>query len=186
MRKLLLLLILVIPFFLYGQDNNFKPDISVSGIVIQDSVSLKSKVPNIMNLIDHHGPGAVVYLLNKNESECLKLSFHSGSNSFEVAEFHIIPTDKLNVTETKSAKLNIDNFTTESKISLFMSRAELVKLKGNSFIEEKKENVEILKYQIDNFELSSFLQEYNYPIYYANYSFENGKLIKIDFGFEYP
>jgi len=186
MRKNLFLLLSLIPMFLNGQKIFFIPDTSVSGIKLQDSISLKSKIPNILDLIDHNGSGANVYLLNKDESEIVTLSFHSGSNAFVVAEIHIASIGKGSVIKTKTVKLAVDIFITESKIKLHIGKDDFIKIKGENYRLEKNGDTEVLKYVINNFESSVFLQRYNYPVYYANYSFKKGHLTKADFGFEYP
>jgi hypothetical protein len=186
MKKALSLFLILIPVLIYGQKDRFIPDTSIAGIKLQDPISLKLIIPDIRILTDYTGPGSHAYLLNKDESESVTLTFHAGSRSEIVAEIQLIGREKGKIKGSKTIKLNIDSFVTESNIKLNLNKNDLVKIKGTNYELEKINDKEILRYFIDNFETSSFLQRYNYPNYYANYIFKDNKLTKIEFGFTYP
>jgi hypothetical protein len=185
MRKMLTMIVTLIPIFLYGQKAIFIPDTSVSGIKLQDPISLTSKIQNIRALIDDSGPEGQAFILNKDNSEILILTFHAGTSWDRVAEFHIA-ANKQGTNYRKSIKLNIDRFVTESSIKLYMTKSDLIKIKGGNYKLEKVSDNEILKYEIDDYLTSQFLGRYNYPEYYEIYTFHKDRLIIIYFGFEYP
>jgi len=186
MKKVLSLSLILIPIFIYSQQGRFIPDTSIAGIKLQDPISLKTIIPDILMLTDYTGPGSHAYLLNKDESEIVILTFHAGSSSAIVAEIQLTGREKKQIKRAKIIKLNIDRFATESNIKLYINKSDLVKIKGTNYELEKRNDKEILRYFFDNFETSSFLQRYNYPNYYADYTFKDNKLIIIEFGFTYP
>lgn len=186
MKKAISLFLILIPILIYGQKDRFIPDTSIAGIKLQDPISLKTIIPDIRMLTDYTGPGSHAYLLNKDESESVTLTFHAGSTSDIVAEIQLIERKKGQIKGAKIIKLNIDRFVTESNIKLYINKSDLVKIKGTNYELEERNDKEILRYFFDNFETSSFLQRYNYPNYYADYTFKDNKLIKIEFGFTYP
>lgn len=77
--------------------------------------------PNYIKLVDFP-LGAEVFLLNKDESETLTVSFYAGSSAYEPMEFHISTSDKDRMIKSKTLKLNVDIFTTESNIKLHISK----------------------------------------------------------------
>ena len=185
MKKSFMVILTLIPVILYGQKTIFVPDTTVSGIKLQDPVSLTSKIPNIRTLIDESGPGGQAFILNRDSSEILILTFHAGTSWDRVAEFHI-SANKNGTHYRKSFKLNIDIFVTESNIKLKMTKNDLIKIKGRNYNLKKGSDNEIIKYEIDDYLTSKFLGRYNYPEYYEIYTFNKNRLIKIDFGFQYP
>jgi hypothetical protein len=186
MRNFLTLILLFVPIILSAQEDIFVPDTSVSGIKLQDPISLKALIPNILELKYTTGPGSRAFLQNKDGSENLTLTFHAGSTAYEVAEMHISAIKSEEIKNAKTIKLNIDRFITESNIKLNIRKTELIKIKGTNYETAIVNGNETLKYIIVIFETSSFLRRYNLPIYYANYTFKDDRLIIIDFGFEYP
>jgi hypothetical protein len=186
MKSILTLLFATLTLSIKGQDNTFIPDTSLSGLKLQDSISLRSIIPEFMEKIDFAGPGARLFIFNKDKTETATLIFHSGSQSDLIAEIKLNAFMDSEYIKDKSFKLNIDHFKTESNIKLGITKAELVQLKGEAYIIDKMNGKETLKYRITNDETSSFLIRYNYPSYYANYEFEKGLLKSVSFGFEYP
>jgi hypothetical protein len=186
MRNIILLIFIFIPSFLNGQIYIENPDTSISGIKLQDPSSLISKIPNIKSLIDSKGPEIRACLLNKDETEKAELIFHAGSSANEVAEIHVYAIDNKTIICSKPIKLDIDKFVTESNISLFMTRKEVVKKKGKIYVINHINGEVILYYTLNDFENSKFLKRYNYPEYHATYTFKRDRLIKMDFGFTYP
>ena len=172
-------------FGLHSQESIFIPDKSINGIFIFDSLSLKSKIPNICQLIDHEGPGARVCLLNNQKYQLLTLIFHSGSNAYEVAEIKVEFANS-DLDNNQKQILNADIFKTESGIKLNMGKQELINIKGNDYQIESLNGIEVLTYKISDFNKSDILKEYNMPEYYARYKFKNGSLIEFQFGFTYP
>ena len=182
---LILLLSSIVTIFSYSQKNNFIPDVSVIGIKLRDVYSMDKKFPNYKKLLDFPLE-AEVYLLNKDESETLTVSFYAGTSADEPMEFHISMTDETQLNKLKTIKLNVDRFTTESNIKLHISKDDLIKIKGQNYKLEKYGDLEIVKYRIDNIETSDFLQSFGLPEYFADYTFQKGKLLKVDFGFTNP
>jgi hypothetical protein len=89
MKYILILLIATLTLFLEAQDNTFIPDTSLSGLKLQDSISLRSIVPEFMEKIDYAGPGARIFLINKGKTETVTLIFHSGSKADLIAEINL-------------------------------------------------------------------------------------------------
>ena len=88
--------------------------------------------------------------------------------------------------KSKSIKISLDKFTTESNIQLNMTENKLIQIKGKDYTIEKDGDKEIIKYRISDSETSNFLIRHSCPAYYADYLFIRGLLNHISFGFEIP
>ena len=165
-----------------GQNSDFIPDTTVSGIKLFDFVTLKTMIPNINDLIDYNGPGGQADFVNKDATEHLICNFWSNG----ISEVHIARNNSELKQREKKTKLDIVVFQTESHIRLDMTKNEFIKIKGTKYKTEKAGDLEILKYGLNDLKSSSFLQKYHLPEYYADYTFKGGRLVKIDFGFPEP
>ncbi|HLO59896.1 MAG TPA: hypothetical protein VK179_14205 [Bacteroidales bacterium] len=186
MKIILALLFVIFEINSAAQHKEFKPDTSISGIKLQDSISIRSIIPDFIKKIDYTGTGAKITLVNKHKTEIATLIFHSGSNADLIAEINLSSFIDSLYNMDKTINVNIDYFTTESKIKLGISKAKLIQIKGQALSIENYDETEILKYRIDNYKTSAFLMRYNYPTYYSIYQFKRNKLEHVSFGFEYP
>ena len=185
MKKILTILIFIIPLVCFGQKSDLKPDVSVSGIRLKDGSSVEAIFPHYKELLDFP-LAAEIFLLNSDESETLTISFYPGSDAYSPMEFHVTSTDKKQLNKSKTVKLNVSRFKTESNIKLNISMEDLFKIMGKDFKLEKNGEQEIVKYRINNIESSEFLKSYGLPEYFANFTFQKGSLIKFDLGFTNP
>ena len=78
------------------------------------------------------------------------------------------------------------SFVTENKISLGLTKKEVIAIKGNKYTEITNGKVKIIRYVLDNFDNSTFLKRYNMPVYIVEYWIKKGLLVKYRFGFEHP
>ena len=184
MKKILHILVFIIPTVCFGQKSEFRPDVSVDGIRLRDSNSVGLKFPHYRKLLDFP-LGAEIFLLNSDESETLTISFYPGSDADSPMEFHVTSTDKKQLNKSKAIKLNVSRFKTENNIKLNISKDDLFRIMGKDFKLENYGEIEIVKYRINN-QASDFLKSYGLPEYFADFTFQKGKLIKFDLGFTNP
>src|SRR5664279_4611069 len=109
MKKILTILIFIIPLVCFGQKSDLKPDVSVSGIRLKDGSSVEAIFPHYKELLDFP-LAAEIFLLNSDESETLTISFYPGSDAYSPMEFHVTSTDKKQLNKSKTVKLNVSRF----------------------------------------------------------------------------
>lgn len=160
-------------------------DISVNNIYIDDPESSVKVLGKQIDLIEPDNDFPQVNVYNKDKTQILTLIFHYGGIRNSFSEFRI-KLAKSNSNLPSKHLQNIENFVTGKKISLGMTKNELVNILGNKYSETTKEAGILIEYEIDDYDKSDFLKKYNMPHYYGRYHFKDNKLIEILFGFTYP
>lgn len=91
--------------------------------------------------------------------------------------------------KTKATTLAIDHFASEKNIQLGLTKRDVVSKLGNCYTTtDSTENILGITYRIEDPQDSrtKLLERQNMPIYYAIYKFRKDKLVRYEFGFEYP
>jgi len=166
----------------------FNIETSINKISLLDSESLLRVITSPIFLENMESEFPELIIFNKDKTQKLTLLFYPGSEKNNVSYFILEKSNK----ELKGDNvfdLEIENFKTNNDVTLGVE-SEFIKNKylSNEIklnIEGNKDGSKILSYFIDDFE-HPFLKEYNMTIYSAKYYLANDKLIKIEFGFEYP
>jgi hypothetical protein len=171
MKKILPILVSIIPLVCFGQKSEFRPDVSVAGIRLQDVSSVELKFPHYRELPDFP-IAAEIFLLNSDESETLTISFYPGADAYSPMEFHVTSTVKKQLNKSKTVKLNVSRFKTENNIKLNILKDDLIKIMGKGFKLENYGEPEIVKYRINNVETSDFLESYGLTEYFADFAFQ--------------
>ncbi len=186
MRLSLLILLILISSNISSQNKSFNPDISINGIELFDTTSLKTTIPDISKYIDYRGPGHKAQLLNKLGDEQITLFFHAGGYRYQTAEIKVSTlTDTINCIHKIQT---IDKFKTENGVELYIDKETLISILGNNYKmkTDTSSETETIIYLLNDFKNSDFLQTYNMPEYYSKYKFKNERLIEFGFGFTYP
>lgn len=160
-------------------------DISVSGIFLMDSKSTSKTLGISPAPIESDDDFPLVQVCNSKTTEVLTLVFHYGSIRDSFSEFRVRNISNAPANSIMPPK-GIDHFATGKGIRLGISKKDLIKILGPGFTEKKEGKQIIIHYKIDNFDQSDFLKKYNMPVYYGSYHFVKDKLVKFEFGFEYP
>ena len=164
----------------------FIPDISIDKkIFLNYPISIENLFGNIMPLMERNAEFPYVYMINNEGDQYLKMIFLPGNEANSISKFEVGWTNSLNITD-KSHPSNFEYFITENKIALGISKEELLTIKGNNYTTTQEDDILLIKYIIDDFKNSEFLKKYNMPIYTAIYWIKEDKIIKYQFGFEYP
>lgn len=160
-------------------------DISVSGIFLNDPESTHKILGNPSEPVESDDDFPILQVCNSNTTEILTLVFHYGDVRDSFSEFRVCNISKTPTNCIMPLK-GVDHFVTGKGIRLGISKKELIKILGPGFTETKEGDQITIHYKIDDFETSSFLKEYNLPVYYGSYHLREDKLVKFEFGFEYP
>jgi hypothetical protein len=157
------------------------PDTSLSGINLRDpkSVTAVLKVAQLNGDTTYH-------FHSKNNKEDLGVTVHPGDGYSQVSIFQVRYADN---SKAKATPLDIEHFTTEKGIKLGLTKKEVVARLGNCFTtSDSAKNSIAINYRLESPQDSKtkLLERQNIPIYYATYKFIDNKLIKFEFGFEYP
>ena len=158
------------------------PDTSVSGIRIRDVESVKIIVGKNTKL---EGDSTHTFY-SSDRKQVLKLTVHPGDYYSQVSVFSISYSKN---SESKTRKLNINEFKTEKEIKLGLTKQQIIEKLGKCYVTKDSTNESIeLFYRIElpNDSQTKLLERNNMPIYYASYKFRKDKLYNIEFGFEYP
>ncbi len=157
------------------------PDTSVAGIKLRNE---KSTVLIIGKLTSLEGDSTHRFY-SKNKKEVLSMTVHPGDYYSQVSIFEVSYSGKY---KPKYRQTKIDSFGTEKGIHLGILKEEVVNKLGKCFSSSVNTDVEIITYRLENPQDSKtkLLERYNMPIYYAIYNFKKEKLVKFEFGFEYP
>lgn len=180
------LIFLLLSLSCNGQKPNrlksFTPDVSISKISLLDTLNIKSFLGQ--NVMSNFQGGVMKSALFSNQlrNETLEVIFHPGSNIYEFSEFSVFKSKN----EDAKTTVNIQNFITESGVTLNMNIKTLLKIKGKPASEKTLDSLIIYEYVIDDYKTSQFLKKYNLPFYRARYYFENLILVRFEFGFDYP
>jgi hypothetical protein len=158
------------------------PDSSVNGISIRNAISTEKVLGKETKL----GGDWTYRNLNLDKSKFLNLTVHSGDYYNQVSIFEVGYSTEI----LKGDKfLSYDDFQTEKGIKLGLTKDEIIKTFGNCYETRDSTMIGIkLVYRIElpQDTKNNFLSNQNMPIYYAEYEFEKDKLIRYEFGFEYP
>jgi hypothetical protein len=176
-------------------DSKFIPDTTVNKLLLlsNDSSILVNigNTDNLLLLANEYEPPHI-YFINKLKNQFLKMDIQQGSfkncfGRFSIGYLSLLPKNiDVNL-------CNFESFFSESGIKLGMTIMDVIQIKGDFFSSVSlNEKYRLIFYSISeyidfdwNF-TSMFLERYNMPAYIACYWFENNKLIKFEYGFEYP
>lgn len=126
-----------------------------------------------------------VECVNINKTQGLRLFFHYGGTKNAVAEFEIFLVNKDYRKPDKAIQLKVDEFKSGAGVSLGLSREEVISLLGKRYKSMKKNEEEEIVYYTDD-PNSDVLKIYNEIAYFIKCRFRKGRLVKYNFGFEYP
>ena len=157
------------------------PDTSVAGIKLRNE---KSTVLILGKHTKLEGDSTHRFY-SKNKEEVLSMTVHPGDYYSQVSIFEVSYSGKY---KPKYRQTKIDSFETEKGIHLGILKEEVVNKLGKCYSSSLKKDAEIITYRLENPQDSKtkLLERYNMPIYYAIYNFKKEKLVKFEFGFEYP
>jgi hypothetical protein len=161
---------------------NLKPDLKINNLELVNPQSIIENLGDLKTIMKEDEGLPYVYFTDKNKKQLLTLISFPGSSYNDIYQIIV----EKNKTKNNLPIIQVDNFTTDSNITLGMSKLEIIKLKGDFFIEKKLDKNEILLYSINDYNKSDFLKRYNLPSYFMEFTFFNNKLIKLKFGFDYP
>jgi hypothetical protein len=167
-----------------SSQQTFVADTSICGINLCDGQSVESVVGNLMHFVSDTLSIPHVVLKNKYYPESLKLFFYPGSSKNEFCQFEVTTVPQYSSCFYDTI-INCNSFTTETGISLFCSRKDLILLKGSSYQQKRIGDFDVIEYAITDSK-SPFLRRYAMPAYRAAYYFKKGKLVKYIIGFDYP
>ena len=189
--RMLHLIAIVISIFLHplpSQSNDIplpkSADISISGIFLDDSESVKAIIGEDIDLIIPSDDFPHLKLVNESNTELLVLIFHPGSILGAFNEVNV----KKNENNDEQSKIlpSISHFVTGKGIRLGISSKELTNILGKSQeIDENDDKIKMV-YVIGDFDKSAFLKHYNMPYYSGEYIFTDDTLVEFKFGFSYP
>lgn len=158
------------------------PDTSVVGINIRN-------VESTLNILGKHtklGGDSTYVFYSRDKKQKLGLTVHPGDYYNQVSIFNISYS---NNSKESLRHLKSKEFETEKGIKLGINKKEIIEKLGTCYIvtDSTKNNI-VLNYRIEssNDSMTKLLKNNNMPIYYATYKLINDKLVKIEFGFEYP
>ncbi|WP_017733371.1 hypothetical protein [Nafulsella turpanensis] len=166
------------------QEAIFTPDSTIHGVLkLHNRTSLDEFYGETerLKLVDSLREAYVLPFCNRNGSQYLFGYQYEGNEklSFSVFEIGYVKKDM----EVCEARVDVENFSTESGIKLGMPLEELLELKGKEY-EFRSDSLII--YKIDDYSGSEFLQKYNMPAYFLECSMNASRVSKIKLGFEYP
>lgn len=159
-------------------------DLSVSGVLLDDSASAKLPLGQAPRLDDPDSDRPKAYFCNQDNSERLTLVYYEGDTANIVSEMQVEHVDTPYV-DCEKPPQPIAQFVSGKGIHLGMSMREAVERLGSNFTQHLQTNETVISYRIDR-SASGFLQQHNAPAYYGQYHFLQGRLVKFGFGFEFP
>ena len=163
--------------------NFINPDTSLINISFGDGHSTESALGDEFQLV---GDSTNIYL-SKDEKTYVSFITHPGSGYNSIYEFEV--GYRFHLPKDNYKRIPFKEFYTEKNIKLGIEKKKLILKLGNCFeITDSTDDRITLKYSISspNDSQTNFLNKLNMPFYYANYYFVKNKLIKFQFGFEYP
>jgi len=166
------------------QHEGLKPDTAVNNININDYESTERVLGknSWSKQFEQAGSLPRIEAVNKTGTQILRLFFHYGGSKNSVDEFELMSVDSAYKIPKQAIHLKDEQFITSNKISLGISKGDLVKKLGNSYKSSVSGNVERLVYTVDS--KSNFVRRYNQHMYYIRCVFKGDTLIKYAFGFE--
>lgn len=167
--------------------DSFPIEKSVYNIFLEDRKSLTSVLG--INAWDKQFEADSMFprieCLNKNKNEGLRLFFHYGGAKNCVAEFELFEVDKKYVKPVKAFLLSTTRFRTGKGLVLGITKKQVIAILGKNCKHKKRLLIEEFVYHTDN-PNSNVLKAYNAVAYFIKCEFNKGKLVKYNFGFEYP
>jgi len=166
------------------QHKDLNPDTAVNNININDYETTERVLGknSWSKQFEQAGSLPRIEAVNKAGTQILRLFFHYGGSKNSVDEFELMSVDSAYKISKQAIHLKDEQFITSNKISLGISKGDLVKKLGNSYKSSVSGNVERLVYTVDS--KSNFVRRYNQHTYYIRCVFKNDTLIKYAFGFE--
>lgn len=160
-------------------------EIAVSGILLDDPGSAKAPFGAPPRLDDPDSDNPKAFFCNRDDSERLTLVYHEGDIANTVSELRVerVETRYIDCAHPASA---MDHFISGKGIQLGMTLEAVAQILGKNFKEHAELGEIVISYRIENAKTSDFLQLHDAPSYYGQYHFRNNRLVKFDFGFEYP
>ena len=159
-----------------------KPDTSLLNINLRDIASAEI----ILNGSDKLDKNEYYHFYSILDNETLSLKQHPGDGKYQISIFKVEKSDKAYY---GYRNLNIKNFETGKGIKLGMTKNKIIEILGNCFetIDSTKTYTELYyEIQTPNDTKTKYLERQNMPTYFASYKFCYNKLVKFEFGFEYP
>jgi hypothetical protein len=190
MKVLHLIIYIFFSLISFAQKQNLNPfpvEKSISNIYLQDEKTT-TKILGA-NIWDKHFEADSMFprieCINKNGSEGLRLFFHYGGVKNAVAEFELFSIGKGYKRPAKAVKYNIRQFKSGHNITLGLSKQQVLKILGKKFKSTKGKSEEKIKYFTDD-PNTEVLKKYRGVAYFINCHFKDNKLVRYNFGFEYP
>lgn len=161
-------------------------DISVHGIFLGHPDSAEKVLGKTIPVSEESEGGGFpkAEFLNRAGTEKLTVIAHPGDvvNSFHEFRLEGVPTGDAGA---QAKPLPVERFTTGKGLRLGIDRVALEKILGKPVEEKVSEEGTELSYAITD-EESPLLKHHHMPSYYGRYLFAGGRLVRIEFGFEYP
>ena len=170
----------------YNKNKNLcsfnNPDTSVLKINLRDIASAE-KLLNDRDKLDNKEYYHFYSILDR---ETLSMKQHPGDGKHQISTFKVEKSDKANY---GYRKINVASFETEKGIKLGMTKNKIIEKLGHCFeiIDSTKIYIELYyKIESPNDSKTKLLERQNMPSYFASYKFCYNKLVKFEFGFDYP
>jgi len=160
-------------------------ELTLSGIQLVDAQSAKMPFGMKPVLDDPDSDRPKAYICNKDNSERLALVYYEGDTAYVISEFRVeqVMTRYIDCSQPETA---VEHFVSGKGIALGMQREQLVRILGEPQKVHPQLDETVLIYRIDGKSASGFLQRYGAPAYFGQYHFRQDRLVRFDFGFEFP
>lgn len=161
--------------------STFFPDTTIcNAFILRGNTDIDKYKRMGYKLINGIRQSPVAIFMNKGGTEYLyAYQYESGiEGSYDFFEFN-----KDHVISSNIVQLNVENFKTESNLSLGMSIDSLISIKGAMY---SIKNDTLIRYEINDFNNNEFLKRYNMPEYYLECKILNNMVSSILFGFTQP
>ena len=160
-------------------------ELTLSGIQLVDAQSAKMPFGMKPVLDDPDSDRPKAYICNKDNSERLALVYYEGDTAYVISEFRMeqVMTRYIDCSQPETP---VEHFVSGKGIALGMQREQLVRILGEPQKIHPQLDETVLIYRIDGKNASGFLQRYGAPAYFGQYHFREDRLIRFDFGFEFP
>ena len=160
-------------------------ELTLSGIQLVDAQSAKMPFGMKPVLDDPDSDRPKAYICNKDNSERLALVYYEGDTAYVISEFRVeqVTTRYIDCSQPETA---VEHFVSGKGIALGMQREQLVRILGEPQKVHPQLDETVLIYRIDGKSASGFLQRYGAPAYFGQYHFRENRLVRFDFGFEFP
>jgi hypothetical protein len=156
------------------------PDTSVCGIKIRNAASAAIIGRSQADSLGQY------HFYSKREAETLTLVQYPGDGNKQISVFKVGYSDKASY---GYPQLPVDAFVTEKGIRLGMTKKQLIEKLGNCYAVLDSTNSSVaLFYKIEKPRDSKtrLLAANDIPAYYASYQLCDDRIVKLEFGFEYP